>query len=158
MCARTHSHVWLFVTPQTVAHQASLSVGLSWQEYWSGLPLPPPGESSQPRNHCCLALCTSPTWPGLASLTWLSNPLNYRDSLVPDNWLAHLMSIPPINGSLPHPQNSEGYCHVLLTLCCTQWGCCSRPLLHTDKIPCPLNHWCLCHCLGSFFGLQAGPL
>ena len=33
----------LFVTPWTVAPQASLSVGFSRQEYWSGLPLPSPG-------------------------------------------------------------------------------------------------------------------
>ena len=36
------SRVWLFVTPGTVAHQAPLSMGLSRQEYWSGLPHPPP--------------------------------------------------------------------------------------------------------------------
>ena len=28
--------VWLFVTPWTVAHQASLSMEFSRQEYWSG--------------------------------------------------------------------------------------------------------------------------
>ena len=33
-----------------VAHQAPLSMGFSWQDYWSGLPFPPPGESSQPRS------------------------------------------------------------------------------------------------------------
>ena len=33
-------------TPWTVAHQAPLSR----QEFWSGLPLPSPGGSSQPRN------------------------------------------------------------------------------------------------------------
>ena len=27
----------------TVAHQAPLSMGFFWQEYWSGLPFPPPG-------------------------------------------------------------------------------------------------------------------
>ena len=27
-----------------VAHQAPLSMGVSRQEYWSGLPLPPPGD------------------------------------------------------------------------------------------------------------------
>ena len=32
-----------FVTLWTVAHQAPLSVGFSRQEYWSGLPFPPPG-------------------------------------------------------------------------------------------------------------------
>ena len=30
------SHVWLFVTPWTVARQAHLSIGFSRQEYWSG--------------------------------------------------------------------------------------------------------------------------
>ena len=34
------SHVWLFVTPWTVAHQAPLSVEFSGQEYWSRLPFP----------------------------------------------------------------------------------------------------------------------
>ena len=37
------SHVQLFVTPWTVAHQAPLSMGFSRQEYWSGLRCPPPG-------------------------------------------------------------------------------------------------------------------
>ena len=40
------SHVWLFLTPWTVVCQASLSMGLSRQEYWSGLPFPPPGDLS----------------------------------------------------------------------------------------------------------------
>ena len=34
------SCVWLFVTLWTVAHQASLSIGFSRQEYQSGLPCP----------------------------------------------------------------------------------------------------------------------
>ena len=42
------SRVWLFVTPWTVAHQAPLSMGFSRQEYWSGLPLPSPGDLSDP--------------------------------------------------------------------------------------------------------------
>ena len=35
-------------TPWTVAHQAPLSMGFSRQEYWSGLPFPPPGELLDP--------------------------------------------------------------------------------------------------------------
>ena len=31
-------------TPWTVAGQAPLSMGFSRQEYWSGLPCPPPGD------------------------------------------------------------------------------------------------------------------
>ena len=42
------SHVWLFVTLWIVAHQAPLSMGLSRQEYWSGLPFPPPGDLPDP--------------------------------------------------------------------------------------------------------------
>ena len=36
------------VTPQTVAHQGPLSVGFPRQEYWSGLPFPPPGDLPNP--------------------------------------------------------------------------------------------------------------
>ena len=32
------------MTPWTVAHQVPLSMELSRQEYWSGLPFPPPGD------------------------------------------------------------------------------------------------------------------
>ena len=44
------SHVQLFGTLWTVVHQAPLSISFSRQEYWNGLPCPPPGESSQPRD------------------------------------------------------------------------------------------------------------
>ena len=36
--------VWLFATLWTVAHQALLSMGFSREEYWSGVPCPPPGD------------------------------------------------------------------------------------------------------------------
>ena len=32
----------------TVAHQAPLSMGFSWQEYWSTLPCPPLGDLPDP--------------------------------------------------------------------------------------------------------------
>ena len=38
------SCVWLFATPQTSACQVPLSMGLSRQEYWSGLSCPLPGD------------------------------------------------------------------------------------------------------------------
>ena len=37
-----------FVTPWTVPHQASLSMGFPRQEYWSGLPFPSPGGLPDP--------------------------------------------------------------------------------------------------------------
>ena len=42
------SRVRLFATPWTVAYQAPPSMGLSRQEYWSGLPFPFPGDRPNP--------------------------------------------------------------------------------------------------------------
>ena len=40
MKVQSLSHVRLFATPWTVAHQAPQSMGFSRQEYWSGVPFP----------------------------------------------------------------------------------------------------------------------
>ena len=45
---RSLSRVRLFVTPKTVAYQAPPSMEFSRQEYWSGLPLPSPGDLPNP--------------------------------------------------------------------------------------------------------------
>ena len=42
------SHIRLFATPWTVAHQPPLSLGFSWQECWSGILFPPPEHLSYP--------------------------------------------------------------------------------------------------------------
>ena len=45
MCMLSYfSRVQLFATLQNVARLAPLSMGFSRQEYWSGLPCPPPGD------------------------------------------------------------------------------------------------------------------
>ena len=36
------------MTPWTVAHQDHMSMGFFRQEYWSGLPFPPPGNFPDP--------------------------------------------------------------------------------------------------------------
>ena len=46
--AQSLSHVQLLVTPWTVARQAPLSMRFSRQEYWSGLPVPSPGDLPDP--------------------------------------------------------------------------------------------------------------
>ena len=65
------SHAQLFATVWTLAHQAPLSVGLSRQKYWSGLPRPPLGDlpdpGIEPVSPISLALAgrfftTSTTW------------------------------------------------------------------------------------------------
>ena len=45
------SRVWLCATPWTAAHQAPLSMGLSRQEYWSGLPFPSPWTCNSQGKH-----------------------------------------------------------------------------------------------------------
>ena len=43
MKVKSLSHVQLFATLWTIAHQAPPSMGVSRQEYWNGLPFPSPG-------------------------------------------------------------------------------------------------------------------
>ena len=50
----------LFVTPWTAAHQAPLSTWFFGQEYWSGLPCPPPGGLPDPG-----VISTSPALAGV---------------------------------------------------------------------------------------------
>ena len=76
MCAQSLSHVRLFVTPWTVTHQASLSMRFSRQEYWSGLPFPPPGDLPDPgiaptslASLALVVLClVAQSWPTLWDL------------------------------------------------------------------------------------------
>ena len=49
------SHIWFFVTSQTIARQAPLSVGFSRQEYWSELLFSPPGDLPDPGIDSCIA-------------------------------------------------------------------------------------------------------
>ena len=64
------SHVQLFATLWTIAHQAPLSMGFSRKEYWSGLPSPPgdlPDPGIEPVSHMSSVLAgrfftTSATW------------------------------------------------------------------------------------------------
>ena len=57
------------VTPWTVAPQAPLFGEFSSQEYWSGLPFPPPGDLSDPGIEPA-----SPTSPALAGRFFTTAP------------------------------------------------------------------------------------
>ena len=61
-CVLSHfSHVWLSVTPWTVARQAPLSMGYFRQEDWGGLSRPSPEDLPNPGiKHLSLLLW----WPG----------------------------------------------------------------------------------------------
>ena len=55
------SHVRPFVTPWTVARQVPLSMKFSRQEYWSGLPCPPPGDLPDPGIKPTSLMCAALT-------------------------------------------------------------------------------------------------
>ena len=55
--SESRSPVQLFAAPWTVARQAPLSKGFSRQEYWSGLPRPPPGDLPDPGANPGLPHC-----------------------------------------------------------------------------------------------------
>ena len=55
-----------FVAPWTAARQAPLSKGFSRQEYWSGLPFPPPGDLPNPG--------IEPVSPALAGRFFITEP------------------------------------------------------------------------------------
>ena len=78
------SGVRLFVTPWTAAHQAPPSMGLSRQEYWSGLPLPSPFSLLELSISLCIAFPSGFQW---TSVTLVHKPVSTRSvtvSPVPD--------------------------------------------------------------------------
>ena len=85
------SRVRLCATLWTVAHQAPLSMGFSRQEYWSGLPCPPPGELGdpgiKPASFMSPALAsrfftTSVTWEAMYIYILLQNKLHRKHNMI----------------------------------------------------------------------------
>ena len=86
------SHVQLFETLTTAARQAPLSMGFSRQEYWSGLPCPPPGGLSD-LGIKPLSL-TSPALAGGFFTTWVTWEAHLSADYVPyDLLLFHQSSL-----------------------------------------------------------------
>ena len=82
------SCVWIFVVTWTVAHQAPLSMGFSRQEYWSGLPCPPPRDFSQPRDRICVSCITGGFFTGWAMkeapyFIRMNAKVHFHESIVP---------------------------------------------------------------------------
>ena len=74
-------------TPWTVARQAPLSMGFSRQEYWTGLPCPPPGDLPDPKI---------PRSPALQADSLLSEPPGANlQSILPQNkrlWIKRFLN------------------------------------------------------------------
>ena len=86
VCALSHfSPVRLFATLWTVLCQAPLSIGFFRQEYWSGLPCPPPGDLPSP--------VIEPVSPVVPALQAHSLPLSHQGS--------------PVSRTAPHTKISQ---------------------------------------------------
>ena len=79
------SHVQLHVTPWTVALRVPLSMGLSRQEYWSGLPFSSPGDLPD--------LGIKPTSPALAGGFFTTEPPGKPTETIPYIYLFNKCSI-----------------------------------------------------------------
>ena len=111
----THSSILAWRIPWTVAYQAPLSMGFSSQEYWSGLPCPPPGDLPSPG--------IEPRSPALQVDSLLSKPpgktkntrvgsVQFSHSVVSDSLQPHgLQHTRP-----PCPSLSPGVCSNLCPL------------------------------------------
>ena len=140
------------MTPWTVAHQPSLSMGFSRQEYWSGFPCPPPGDLPNPG--------IEPRSPALQADSLPSEPLGMSGN-VGLNWRCReaAASDPgPSPGLLPYPiclslNSPEAPAHLAISSpsrapCWLPKGpICSRPSCSGDFLPLAWNvllHW-PCH-------------
>ena len=72
--AQSLSCVQLCETPWTVACQSPQSMGFPRQEYWSGLPFPPPGDLPDPKDRTCIS-CISCIGSAIAELIFLPSLL-----------------------------------------------------------------------------------
>ena len=110
-----------FATPWTVARQAPLFMGFPRQEYWSGLPFPPPGDLPDPG--------IIPLSPALHADSLPSKPPGKPNPIVSIT-IYLLMSL----RFLPLVQNSSGLQTyiLLLLLPCVSHRFLSRPVFITS--------------------------
>jgi len=112
------SRVWLSANPRTIAHQAPLSIGFSRQEYWSGLPLPPPRNLPDPRPPASPVLHEGSLFAEPLGKSSLSSCLYFRFWLFKSltTWLLKSTS-PHIVSALPFFYRGFG---VLFMLICVK--------------------------------------
>ena len=125
MKVKSLSRVQLFATLWTVAHQATLSMGFSRQEYWSGLPFPSPGDLPDPG--------IKPRSPALQADALTSEPIRihkwyevytyiytllllFRCSVVSDSLQPHGLQHAKLPCPSPSPRACSNSC--LLSWCC----------------------------------------
>ena len=102
------SHVRLFGTPWTVAHQAPLCMGFPRQGYWCGLPFPSPGNLPHPGIEPA-----SLTSPAVAVGLFTTEPLGSWNKASPQRLFLYQISIWPWGRIIRQ---------LLLLQACLMWG------------------------------------
>ena len=90
--AQPVSRVQLFMILWTVSRQAPLSMGFPGQEYWRGLPCPPPGDLPNAG--------IEPVAPAIPALQVGSLPLSHQGSQTRNQTVSELVSYKPLRRCL----------------------------------------------------------
>ena len=145
--AQSISHVWLFAAPRTVAHQAPLSLGFPRQEYWSGLPVPSPGDLPDPGMESgtpALAGGFFITEPPGKPLNWSSSPFSsvqFSRSVVSDSLRPHESqhTRPPYPSPSPgvhsNSRPSSRWCHPAISSSVAPFSSCPQSLPASESFP-----------------------
>ena len=157
-------HVWLFVTPWTVACQAPLSMEFSRQEYWNGLPSPSPEDlpdtGIEPGSPALQAdaLPSEPPWKPACSLnSELLNPAKFAHSSQSLHLLWAQNSClfsPPPNPDVADSHSSSspllGCHHPGESPPCQVYARCSRPHAHSPPLLVTTSYFLLTLCLHHY--------
>ena len=109
-------HVRLLATPRSLACQAPLCMRLSRQEYWSGLPFPPPGGLPDPGIKPA-----SPVSPALQVASSPAEPSGKAHFIVPFDHIAFLC--PPPSSWHPPLYSLFLFLFLLKDNCFTEFSC-----------------------------------
>ena len=137
VCVCVFSHVELFATPWTVAHQAPLLMEFSRQEYWSGQSFSTPGHLQDPGNEPM-----SPASPALVGGFFYH--LSHPGATVPYN--TYIQILPADKGKKSHGMHGRSHlftCQRKVTmnhLWCVRRDC--WLLLQTNSRP--YHQRCVC--------------
>ena len=129
----------LFATPWTSVSQAPLSMGLSWQEYWRGLPCPPPWDLPHPGIKPASLVS-----PALAGRFFTAEPPQFSQfsrSVVSDSLQPHELqhTRPPCPSPTPRVHSdsspSSQWCHLAISSSVVPFSSYPQSLLASESFP-----------------------
>ena len=133
------SHVWLFATPWTVAHQAPLSTGFSRQEYRSGLPFPLSGDLLDPGIKPVSLTSAFAGGFFIASSTW-EIPCNLYQHPFPEFFSSCITeTLCPLNNNLQFPPPPSPWQPPSI-FCLYEFDC-SRNIMESRRIYPFVSDW-----------------